>query len=90
VIENAVRKGLTEEQIVEIYVKTYGADILALAEDSPLAVMSWSVPYALISLGLALVVLIALRLRKKPLPAPGIDVSAADRQALDRALEDLD
>lgn len=70
VIRNAAAKGMTADEIIAIYVKTYGANILAIPSDTGFARASWLVPYAGIGASFVFLFFVGNRLRKRKDEAP--------------------
>ncbi len=90
VIKRAAALGLTAEQIVDTYVKTYGRGVLSIAKDRGLAAASWRVPIVFSVATLGLFILVGLRARKRaPLRAQN-EASSEDHSILRRELEALD
>lgn len=90
VIRRAAAKGLSAEQIVETYVKTYGRGVLAVAKDHGLAAASWRVPIAFSFASLGLFVLVGIRARRRELEPEPQTAAMEDRQTLRQELEALD
>ncbi len=90
VIRRAAAKGLSAEQIVETYVKTYGRGILAVAKDQGLAAASWRVPIVFSFASLGLFILVGIRARRRELEPEPQTAAMEDQQTLRQELEALD
>lgn len=100
-----VMKGMTADELVMAYRKTYGDQGLWLLPDDGLAQVAWRLPYALAVLGLVMVFFVGFRyMRRQPGDVPGAGSSAGGgptvrdgrggdeeaRKVLARELEEMD
>lgn len=65
VIRNAVAKGMSADEIIAVYVKTYGENIIAIPSDKGFARASWMVPYAGIGASFVFLFFVGQRLRRR-------------------------
>lgn len=77
VIRNAAAKGMSAEEIIAVYVKTYGENILAIPSDQGFARASWMVPYAGIGASFVFLFFVGNRLRKRRDDTPAPDAAPA-------------
>jgi cytochrome c-type biogenesis protein CcmH/NrfF len=98
VIRNAVAKGMSADEIIAVYVKTYGPNVVAIPNDQGFAMASWIVPYTGIAASFVFLFFIGQRLRRKKgepaeatpeSPAPATGESEAER-LLKQELAELD
>lgn len=99
VIRNAAHKGMSADEIIAVYVKTYGENVLAIPNDKGFAMASWMVPYAGIGASFVFLFFIGSRLRKRkqeaeaPAAAPEKPPEPAETEAeklLKQELAELD
>jgi cytochrome c-type biogenesis protein CcmH/NrfF len=98
-ILNAVAQGKTREEIIGVYRRVFGDQVLAqLPSDNTLAKAAWAVPYLGAGLGFVLAILAGFRLARKKeqtgapaapiVPRPAVD--DALKTQLQRELDELD
>jgi cytochrome c-type biogenesis protein CcmH len=91
-IAQKLRAGQTPHEIRAAFVAAYGDTVLMSPPRHGLAQTAYYLPFAVVGCGLALGVLLLRRWRRAPEPEPSRDepqLSAAQRRALDRALDRL-
>jgi cytochrome c-type biogenesis protein CcmH/NrfF len=95
VLLNAARRGKSAEELVAVYTKVYGPEIIAGPIDRGAALAAAAVPYAAAALALlALVVVMQRRIRARaaatPPPPPALPGDGAAQAILARELDELD
>ena len=84
-IKKAVAAGMTEEAIVETYVKTYGPEVLAIDTNQGWAATSWMLPFSLILASLVALLVLGRRMTLRPTRANAAPARAAPPVTDDRA-----
>jgi len=90
-LSSLVAKGMTNDQIIEYYVKKYGSqEVLASPIDEGFNRLAWLVPYGVGAIGIVAVGRLALRwTRKRPEPAaPATSESVVKDATLESKLDD--
>lgn len=100
ILQHAVSRGMTREQIVGTYREAYGDQVLAMLPNEGFARLAWVLPYSAGAFGLALVFFVGVRhLRRSknrdddtgaPSGAPVGALNEEHRRALAKELEELD
>lgn len=82
-ITRRVKAGESDGTIVSFLVSRYGSDILLKPESSGVASLVWILPVVAVAVALTALAIAFRRWRARP----GVEVSAADRELVERELE---
>jgi cytochrome c-type biogenesis protein CcmH len=82
-ITRRVKAGESDGEIVSFLVSRYGSDILLKPESSGVASLVWILPVVAVVVALTALAIVFRRWRARP----GVEVSAADRELVERELE---
>jgi hypothetical protein len=75
-IDDLLRQGKTDEQIVEVFVQKYGTGVYAEPPKSGFSLVAWAMPTVYLVVGAVVVVFVISRWRKRPATEPGSAGSA--------------